>query len=214
MSQRISEGSSEQAVYRIRRSHMSRSEQADYRYTLTLVDDTMTPSLARCDVSGGAVHSVIEITDGGDRNWKMVPDRRVMPSRWAITDPAGEKVMAIQLQILRKLANPVHRVALTLVSASNPAYRIVDNRRNVLDRVLAPNPAEWLILDDIGVVGKLTRLRSDGPKPSGPLRQLSSWWQGTDRCIVTFGADHVFAAPVALGLQIIMDEVTDPSVGP
>jgi hypothetical protein len=138
-----------------------------------------------------------------------------MPSRWAVTDPDGRVVMTIYLRLLRKLANPMQRTALTMTSGVGlREYRIVDTRKSIADRVFAPRPAHWSILNETGVVAKLTRLPSDKPKPSGRLSRLRAFLEGTDACIISMDASHVLSAPVALSVQIIIDEVTDPSAGP
>jgi hypothetical protein len=202
------------SIYRIRRTRTNDGVPKGYRYTLTVVDDHTRQTLARCDVSEDAVHSEVTITETRGRVWRLVPNRRVMPSRWTITDPDGRPMMTLYLRLLRKLANPMQRTALTIINADDSGeYRIVDARKSIADRVFAPRPADWSILNETGVVAKLTRLPSEEPKVTGRLSRLRAFLEGTDASLISFGPHHVFSAPVALGIQIIMDEVTDPSVG-
>jgi hypothetical protein len=45
----------------------------------------------------------------------MKPNRKVMPSRWIVTDPDGRITVQFDQKVLGKLVNLLYRVALTLL---------------------------------------------------------------------------------------------------
>ena len=83
------EAPADRPVYRVRRFRREGNTPGKYRASFEIVDERTAQSLASCDLGGRAVFSRLEITDPEGRAWKMTPNRRVMPSRWAVTDPDG-----------------------------------------------------------------------------------------------------------------------------
>ena len=62
-------------------------------------------------------------------------------------------------------------------------------------------------------MAKLARLPKQKEKPRGALGKLRSLLAGSDQGIISAGPDHVLAAPLALGMLMIFDELTDVSSG-
>ena len=98
---------------------MRRTRRSDapkkYRYTLELTDDHTQEVMAACDVIGQPTFSLLKITDHEQRVWQMKPNRKVMPSRWIVTDPRDTIAMQFDQKRLGKLVNPLYRVALALL---------------------------------------------------------------------------------------------------
>lgn len=204
----------DRAAYRVRRERRGGDVPKKYRYTLELTDERTQRVMAACDLIGRATFSTLEIRDRERSTWQMKPNRKVMPSRWIVTDPQDRIAMQFDQKILGKLVNPLYRVALTLLdSDGNEVYRLVDPRTNLPDRIFGLGPGEWALLASEELAGKLARLPKQKEYPSGALGRLKRFLVGSDRAIISAGPEHVLAAPVALGMLLIFDELTDPSVG-
>jgi hypothetical protein len=207
-------GAASQAVYRVRRLHRKGDLPSKYRYTLEMTDDSTQEVMATCDLIGRATFATLTITDSDQRAWQMKPNRKVMPSRWVVTDPKGRVAMHFDQKTLGKLANPLYRIALAVLDAERgEVYRLVDPRTNVPDRILGVGPREWLLMAGERPVAKLVRLPKQREQPQKLLGKLRGFLAGSDQGIISAGADHILAAPVALGMLMIFDELTDTSGG-
>lgn len=204
----------DQAVYRVRRVHRKGDVPGKYRYTLEMTDDGTQQVMAACDLIGRATFSTLTISDSDQRAWQMKPNRKVMPSRWVVTDAKGHIAMQFDQKTLGKLTNPLYSVALALLdSEGREVYRLVDPRTNIPDLVLGVGPHEWALLAGDRPVAKLVRLPKQAEQPTGIRGKLRKFLAGSDVGIISAGADHVLAAPVALGMLMIFDELTDTSGG-
>jgi hypothetical protein len=142
----------------------------------------------------------------------MQPNRKLMPSRWIVTDPDQRVAMQFDQKIVGKLANPLYKCALAMLDGEGKEiYRLLDPRTNVPDQVFGTGPNEWIIVDGDRLAAKLVRLPRREKKAGGlrgVLRKLAST---SEPGIVSVGADHLLPAPAALGMVIIFEVVTDPS---
>jgi hypothetical protein len=202
----------EQAVYRVRTVHRRDAMQKGYRHTREVVDDHTGQVVATCNVVGRPAFATLEIIDAQGRTWRMQPDRKLMPSRWIVTDPHQRVAMQFDQKIVGKLANPLYKCALALLDGEGrEVYRLLDPRTNVPDRIFGTGPREWIIADGDRLAAKLVRLPRKEKKAGGlrgVLRKLAST---SEPGIVSVGAAHLLPAPVALGMVIIFAVVTDPS---
>jgi hypothetical protein len=202
----------EQAVYRVRKVHRRDAMQKGYRHTLEMVDDHTGHVAATCNVVGRPAFATLEIIDEQGRTWRMQPNRKLMPSRWIVTDPHQRVAMQFDQKIVGKLANPLYKCALALLDGEGrEVYRLLDPRTNVPDRIFGTGPREWIIADGDRLAAKLVRLPRKEKKAGGlrgVLRKLAST---SEPGIVSVGAAHLLPAPVALGMVIIFAVVTDPS---
>lgn len=185
-----------------------------YQYTLEMTDDRTQQVMAVCDLVGRAAFSTLAIVDRDWQAWQMKPNRKVMPSRWVVTDPKEHIAMQFDQKILGKLANPLYRVALALLDAEGrEVYRLVDPRTDIPDRIFGLGPGEWAIMAGEKPVAKLVGLPKQKEQPTGLFGKLRGYLAGSDQGIISGGADHVLEAPVALGMLMIFNELTDTSSG-
>jgi hypothetical protein len=202
----------EQAVYRVRTLYRRDDKPKGYEHTLEVVDDHSGQVMATCDVVGRPAFATLEIIDDRGRTWRMQPNRKIMPSRWIVTDPDRNVAMQFDQKILGKLTNPMYKCALAFLNGDGEeVYRLVDPRTNVPDQLFGTGPTEWAIVKGDRLAAKLVYLRREDAKVGawrGVLKKLAS---APDVGIVSIGAGHVFAAPVALGMTVIFAVVTDPS---
>jgi len=210
----------DQAVFRARRLRREGDVPENYLFTMELADDRSGQVTASCDLTGKASFTTVSIVDPEGRAWRMEPNRRIMPTRWAVSDPARQVAMQFDREIARHLANPLHKVILFLRDAEGKeAYRLVDPRTFLPDRILGVGPDDWMLVREEKPVAMAARL----PKPvdraggamDGIIGRLKHWIASSDRDwgIVSAGSGHALSAPVALGLLLILIEMTETASG-
>jgi hypothetical protein len=131
-----------------------------------------------------------------------------------VTDPDRRIAMQFDQKILGKLTNPLYRVALGLLDGERKeVYRLVDPRTSLPDRLLGAGPSEWVVFQGERPVAKVAPLPRRKQPAAGLFGALRSWLAGSDPGVVSFGPEHLFPAPVALGLLMIFNEVVDVPAG-
>lgn len=202
--------STEHALYRSRRTRRDRDSDNRYRDIWELSDDTTKQVLATCDLMGRAVFGTHEIVDREQQVWRLAANRVVMPSRWLLTDPAQRVTLQFHQQILRKLLNPWRRIGLVLLDGcGQERFRLVGPEAGVLDRIFGPGIDDWAVMERGKPVAKLVRLPKEKQEPKGLLDRLSKLLAGADHGIASAGPTHVLAAPAALALLMLVNELTD-----
>jgi len=203
-----------QACYRIQRSLDRGDKPKKYRGPFRLIDEDTGLVAASCDLVGNAAFATVTIRDGENRHWQMRPNRKVMPSRWIVTDPQQRVAMQFDQKILAKLVNPLYRTVLVLLTEDDSeAFRLVDPVANIADRMFGAKIGDWAVLSGDKLVAKLTRLKRAGEPAGGLLGKVRHWLQSSDFAIVSASEEHALSAPVALSMYLIFRELNDPSGG-
>jgi hypothetical protein len=202
----------EHAVYRVRKLHRRDAKPKGYQHTLELLDDRTERIMATCDVVGRFAFATHDVIDDLGRTWRMQPNRKVMPSRWIVTDPEQAIAMQFDQKIAGKLINPLYKCAMAFLNSDGEeVYRLIDPRTNIPDQIFGTGPDDWVIVDGDRLAAKLVRLprkQSGAIGLRGVLRKLVAT---SDPGIVSVGGDHLFPAPVALCMMIIFAVLTDSS---
>lgn len=202
-----------QAAYRIHKLFLREGKPKGYRYSLDLLDEPSQLVLASCDVTGPPANSTLVITDEQGRSWTMAPNRKLMPTRWSVTDPAERIAMQFDLKLMGKLVNPVQRVALALLDGEGKeVHRVIDPRTSIPDRLLGTGPNDWILTEGDRPVARLARLPRR-PRQPGIIGFLKGLLIPSDPGIVSLGPSHALSPPVALGMMIVFNEVTNVSGG-
>lgn len=197
---------------RIRRSYRTETKIKKYRGSYELSDELTQTVLASCDLIGKAVFAETEIKDAEGRGWKMAPNRKIMPSRWTISDPAGQVVAMLDQKIGGKLLNPLYRTALVICDAQGrELYRVVDPRQNIGDLIFGAQRGQWSVVSGERLVAKLGYLDRKGQTAKGFFGKLRRFLTGSDRAIFSAGGRHIMSPTVALGMILIFNEVTETS---
>jgi len=204
----------EQPVYRIRRFYRKGDRPKKYAGTFEITDDRTGQVLAHCDLIGKAVFATLEIVDHRQEIWQMRPDRKIMPSRWIVSDPRQHVAMQFDQKIAGKVLNPLYRVVFALQDDKRQeAYRLADPPTGILDRIFGITPGEWALMHGDSAVAKLTRLPKRIRPAGGLFGKLKNMLAGSDRGIISAGHDHVLTAPIALVMVMLFEELTDVSGG-
>ena len=204
----------DRATYRIRRESIPAGKSPGYRHTLVVSDEDSGLSLATCDLAGRAVFGEHAIVDESGHAWLLRANRKVMPSRWILRDPSGSVAMNFDQNIAGKLLDPTHRVLLALVDSGEAvAYRLIDPRPTVTQRMLGLGPDEWALMQDDRLAAKLVRLPAPGNPSRGLLGKLKAILATADRGLVSVGRAHAVPAPVVLAVVMLLEELVDEASG-
>lgn len=199
-----------EATYRIRRCRPQGSMPKGYSHSVELLDEKSGTLLATSDIVGRAVfaHLTIQAADG--HTWHLSPNRKVLPTRWTLTDAGGAVAMHFDQQVLGKLVNPLYRTLLALLDADgHEVARVIDPRTNVPDRIFGLGPNEWALVHGEELLARLRYLPPTGPGKPGWLGRIHRFLTTTDRGIVSQGTEHTLEPQVALALQILFDPLTE-----
>jgi hypothetical protein len=201
-----------QAVYRVRRSYRKDDIPKKYAGTYAIIDEATHQTMANCDLIGKAVFATLRITDHQNGGWQMQPNRKIMPSRWIVTDSSRNVAAQFDQKILGKMVNPLYKIALTVLDQEGKeVFRLVDPRTSIPDRVLGSGPNEWTLMSGDKPAAKLIRLPRQDKPAKGIFGKLKKMLAATDRGIISAGAEHALAAPVALGMILLFEELSDTS---
>jgi hypothetical protein len=204
----------DKAVYRVCRFYRKGDVPKKYKCTFEIIDDNSQQIMAACDLIGKAVFAALVIIDHQQKTWQMKPNRKIMPSRWFVTGPNQNIAMQFNQKIMGKVINPLYKTALILEdSEGKEIHRLVDPRTNIPDRILGVGPNDWAIMSGDKPVVKLVRLPKQTEPVKGIFGKLKKMLATSDRGIISAGSAHALPAPVALGMLMLFDELTDTSGG-
>ena len=166
--------------------------------------------LATCDMIGKVVFGNHDIIDNNKHTWQLQANRRIMPSRWTLTDPNQTTVMQFDQKMLAKLTNPLYRVVMTMLDANDQErYRVVDPRTFIPDLLLAANTTDWAIMKDEKVKAKICTLKTRTKPARGLLGKIQNLLTTADHGIISADNEHLFAPPLALAMFMLNQELTD-----
>lgn len=202
------------ATFRIRKYYRKGDLPKKYTYTFEVADENTRQVVAICDLTGKACFSTLAIMDSQGKSWQMKPNRKIMPSRWVVTDPAQTIAAHFDQKILGKLSNPLYKTVLVILDCEgNEVHRLIDPRTNIPDRILGLGPNDWALMEGDKLVARLTYLRRGTEPPKGIFGKFKELFAGTDWGVVSVGTEPILPAPVALAMLMLFDELTDRSVG-
>jgi hypothetical protein len=120
-------GNSTGTIYRFHCYSRSGELPEKYKCTLEVLDHLTGKVLAVCDVIKQPDFKLQTIVDENDRKWHMKPNRKIMPSRWLLTDPDDTLIMQFDQQVARKMLTPFTKILLTLQDdKGQELYRFVE----------------------------------------------------------------------------------------
>ena len=202
-------------AYRILRSRRTGDFPKKYQATYELMDERTQATVAACDLIGRAVFDTLEIREAGAKRWTMKPNRRIMPSRWLVTDAGGRLAVQFDQKLLGKLTNPLYKTVLAILDGNGDELcRLIDLHNAKAARVLGLESGKYAISRNDKVLAHFQSLpRKEQPRSKGLLGRLTGWLTAADPAIVSLGTDHALPAPFALAMYLLHDELTDTSAG-
>lgn len=201
--------STNQVIYRLHSFSREGNVPNNYQSTYQMLDEQTRQVMASCDVSGHATLSLVSILDTANKTWTMRPNRKVLPTRWILTDPNISIAMQFDQNLSRKLINPIYKIILTLLDSEDKViYNVVDPRDNFVDRVLGVGPDDWVLMEGGEPVAMITNLTRYKELPVGLWQKLKAFLTDSDKGVVSLKGDHVLSAPIALCMLLILHELT------
>ena len=203
-----------QTVCRMVKSARRTDVPKDYRGSYALVDEHTAQVLASCDVMGQATFTPVSLIDHEQRIWTMRPNRRIMPSRWIVTDPDQSIAVQFDQNISQKILNPIYRNILTLYDGEGQEIcRIADPRTSTPDRILGVGPDGWLVLRGDEAVAQVIRLPGKEGHGDGLLARIRQFLTSHEIGIISHGCSHFLPAAPTLAMLLLIIELTGSRSG-
>ncbi len=204
---------SDKPALRIRDRYDSSGKANGYERTYEIFDDQLQRVTARCDLIGKAALKPQEIVAQEGQHWALVPNRKIMPSLWLLSDPQGKLQWQFRHRMWGKMINPLHKTLLTILDgAGREQMHLVDLHGAKLPVVLGLEWGKYALVRGDQPLATLTALpRKDPPKGKGLMGAIRRFLNSSDTALVSVTATHPLPAPAALALYLLYREFTDAS---
>ena len=186
------------------------SQTKKYKASYKLVNDHNQDTVVECDLHGNIVFTTTHFTSPNGEHWELKPNRKVMPSRWALSNKSGEIVAQIDQKILGKLTNPLYKVAMTILDASgNEIARLVDPRKSVFSQFFEAGPFGWALLSKEKLIARKVPLsKPENKKAKGIMGKLTNFINSSDPGFILEEPHPATIPPLLLIMILLLDELT------
>jgi hypothetical protein len=199
------------ATWRLCRFNRNGDVPAGYRESYEMIEEATGTVRASCDLLGRAVETPFTILDDGGDTWQVMPNRKVMPTRWTLVADNGDVQLQLDLRLADKLINPLQRTSLALIDASDNEFaRLIDGRKGVAERMLGSTVNDWILVRNEHPIAHLCSLPSREPRRKGVIGRITSFLTPGDRGIVIDSAELSLSAVELLALMAVHNDVTMP----
>ncbi len=204
---------SDKPVLRIRDRYDSTGRAKGYERTYEIFDEQMQRVTARCDLVGKAALKPQEIVTQEGQCWRLVPNRKIMPSLWLLSDSQGRLQWQFRHKMWGKMINPLHKTLLSILDgAGEEQMNLVDLHRARLPVVLGLEWGKYALVKGDQPLATLTTLpRKDPPKGKGLMSAIRGFLNSSDTALVSVTSTHPLPAPAALAMYLLYKEFTDSS---
>jgi hypothetical protein len=211
----LTESVTDRTAYRIQRRSEPRGKPAKYRATYTLVDEQSQETVVQADLIGRAVFGCTALVDHGGRHWTLQPDRKVMPTRWLLSDEHGSLELQFDQKLLGKLANPLFRTVLAILDAQDrELMQFVNLHSKKAAFVLGLELGKYALVRDQTALAELSTLPREKPAGrKGFLGSFKRFMAPSDRALISLSDRHPLPPPAALAMYLLYEELTDTSGG-
>jgi hypothetical protein len=211
----MSEVRPDKAAFRIRDRYEGTDKGKGYTRTCELVDEQSQETAARCDLFGNAALKPQTFLTADGRNWRLEPNRKLMPNLWTLVDSAGQPHWQYRQKVMGKLVNPFHKTLVTLVDAAHgDELRFVDLDSTKIPVVLGFDWGRYALVRGKEPLATLTTLPKNAeaaPRRKGVLGALRRFMQGSDTAFVSTGSSHPIPAQAVMAMYLLYRELTDVS---
>lgn len=173
----------DKAAFRIRSHSEPSNKSKGYVRSYELVDEQSQRTQVRCDLVGNAAlkHQAIVADDG--ECWTLEPNRKVMPSQWALVGTGGRYDWQFRHKMWGKIVNPLKKTLIAVLDAeSRKSLSLVDLHTAKLPVVLG---LEWGKYALVNRHAPLVSAEGRARCPSEPRP-----WPGPSSCGTTVEADE------------------------
>jgi hypothetical protein len=203
----------DKAVFRIRDHLDSGGKQKGYERSYEIFDEQSQKVVTQCDLIGSAVlkPQLFLVEDG--KQWCLDPNRKIMPSLWALYDSNGRACWHFRQKIWGKLLNPFHKTLISVLDGEeNEQMRLVDLHGAKIPVVLGLEWGKYALMKGEQPLATFTSLpRKDEPQGKGLMGAVHRFLHSSDAALVSVTSIHPLPAPAALALYLLYKEFTDTS---
>ena len=188
-----------------------------YKKSCFIKDDKTGETLVECDLYQHAIYSELPVTDNRKQIWKIKPNRKIMPLRWFVYSPAGDKVFEIRYPNFFCMMNPFSRSYFRLTDLqSNRKLKFIDLESGFFDRLFGGTALVWSITENKEVIANVSYLaredEEEKPKKKGFFARLKNWFRGSDWSLQSYSSEPVLSAPAFLALSLVYREASSSQV--
>ena len=190
------------------------SSKKGYKRSYVVRDVQSKSQLAYCDLCSYVESSPVPIVDADGREFILTPNRKIMPSKWILTDCDSVPVYEIERASAAKILNPLGRKLLTVRCLSEKKeYELHHLAKNKLDLMSAPSTFDWYLLEgEVAVAGLECRKgESNAESGKGFLSKLKSFLQPSSWILVTHSDSHLISASAFIAMMMLYHAITRPS---
>ncbi len=198
-----------ETIYRFHRYSRKGEAPKKYKCTLEVLDHHTEKVLAVCDVIEPPLFKLQTVVDENNQKWHLKSNRKIMPSRWLLTDSENKLIIQFDQQISRKMLTPFTKILFTLHNEEGKElYRFVDPESNLIDQLMGCSPGEWALLSEKTLVAKMVRIPREKVEQKGIRGWIKRLKTGSDSCLVCLDGGHILPAPAALCLYVLYEELS------
>ena len=205
----------DRTAFRIQRRSDARGKPAKYRATYTLVDEQAQKTVVQTDLIGRAVFSRMTLVEPCGRRWTLQPNRKVMPTRWLLSDEQERLEFQFDQKVFGKLVYPLFKTVLAILDAQDrELMQLVNLHNKKAAYVLGLEAGKYALVRDqspLAELGMLPREKPAGRK--GVLGSFKRFMASSDRALISLSDQHPLPPPAALAMYLLYEELTDVSGG-
>lgn len=203
----------DKAAFRIRSHNDSSKKAKGYVRSYELFDEQSQRTQARCDLVGSAALKSQDIFADDGKCWTLEPNRKVMPSQWALMEVGGRLDWQFRHKLRGKIVNPLQRALIAVLDCDGrESLRLVDLHAAKLPVILGLEWGKYALFKGDEPVATLTRLpRADSPSGGGLKGAVRRFLTSSDEALVSTDTSHPLPAHAALALYLLYRNFTDVS---
>ena len=205
----------DKTAYRIRRRSDPRGKPAKYRATYTLVDEQAQKTVVQAYQIGRAVFGRMTLVEPRGRQWTLQPNRKVLPTRWLLSDEQERLAFQFDQKVLGKLVNPLFKTVLAILDAQDrELMQLVNLHSKKAAFVLGLEHGKYALVRDQSALAELATLPREKPAArKGLLGSFKRFMASSDRALISVSDRHPLPPPAALAMYLLYEEITDTSGG-
>lgn len=205
----------DKATLRIRSYNDSTKISKGYVGSYELFDEQSQTTEVRCDLFGNAALKRQTILTGDGKRWTLEPNRKFMPSQWALLDTNGRPAWQFRHKMWGKVVNPLQKALIAVLDGEGrEAFRLVDVHAAKLPVLLGLEWGKYALVKGDQPVATFTRLpREDSPDGGGLKGALRRFLTSSDEALVSADSAHPLPTHAALALYLLYRNFTDVSGG-
>ena len=208
----MSEPVTDKVALRIR-DRLETGKPGGLRRSYEVIDEQTQESRVTCELIGNVASKSQALTDNSGRSWTLAPNRKVLPSKWTLTDDANGAEWEFRQKALGALVNPFQKALMSVASSDGRvSLQLVDLHGSKLPVVLGLESGKYALMQGDEPLATLTRLPTKKPSEArGLFGKFKRFMAGSDIALVSVSDTHPLPAEAVLAMYFLYKEFTDVS---